>query len=73
MKCEKDVKKEIKELREDRRLSQSLVAELLGITRQAYVLKEKRVRGFTIKEATTLSRVFHTDFEKINWNVKKGD
>jgi len=62
---------EIKKLREAQQLSQSRVAELLGLSRRAYVLKEKRLVAFTIEEARTLSRFFHIDFEEINWNVKK--
>ena len=64
---------EIKKLREAQQLSQSRVAELLGLSRRAYVLKEKRLVAFTIEQARTLSRFFHIDFEEINWNVKKGD
>ena len=62
---------EIKKLREAQQLSQSRVAELLGLSRRAYVLKEKRLVAFTIEQARTLSRFFHIDFEEINWNVKK--
>ena len=55
----------LKVIRKKNNLTQMDVAEMLGLTRQAYSHKEKGIRKFSIEEAIILSDAFGTDVKNI--------
>ena len=67
----------VKEYREEKGYTQKRIAEILGISQQAYSKKEKGLRGFTVEELLILEEVLEASIselfkeikEKINKNI----
>lgn len=53
------------EIRKSKKMNQSEVADILGITVQAYRLKEQGKSQFTQDEMFSLSKYFNLDIENI--------
>ena len=51
--------------RKEKRLKQKEVAEMLGIHKQSYYLKENGKREFTISEAKKLAKIFDCTLDEL--------
>lgn len=55
----------LKSYRKEKRLSQTKMAEKVGIDRASYTLKENGNRKFTLEEAKTISDIFGVSIEEL--------
>lgn len=60
----------IKKHRENRKISQKEIAAKLGMTQQAYSLKENQKRQFTIEEALLLEEILGVSIRELFKNDK---
>lgn len=54
----------LKQIREEKGYTQQQMADILGISRSAYTLKENGKRNFKINELLLLSKFFHKDINE---------
>ena len=62
------MKTKLRKLRINAEISQGQMAKKLGISRNAYFLKEKGDTQFTISEVNAICVILDVDFNEIDWS-----
>ena len=62
------MKTKLRKLRINAEISQGQMAKKLGISRNAYFLKEKGETQFTISEVNAICVILDVDFNEIDWS-----